>query len=195
MSSRTYMPYINGYMQHVERIYDWNQKVDEMRIAFIKEVHSYLPRWTKVPAIETPADYQRYHWYNFNDGLRIFYEERNEYTQAKLNNDKEEMVDALIDQFIVAIGEIRKCALSDNYEHIEFWEDKVNESLRTLSYELCVFLKTSRLIDACITEVLDALFTRFGDDAYIDSKNKFIKSKSYRKPNLSAILTVKHCCQ
>ena len=105
------------------------------------------------------------------------------------------MVDALIDQFIVAIGEIRKCALSDNYEHIEFWEDKVNESLRTLSYELCVFLKTSRLIDACITEVLDALFTRFGDDAYIDSKNKFIKSKSYRKPNLSAILTVKHCCQ
>lgn len=31
-------------------------------------------------------------------------------------------------------------------------------------------------------------FTRFGDDAYIDTNNKFIKSKSYRKPNLSAIL-------
>lgn len=205
MSSRTYMPYIDGAMQHVERIYDWNQKVDEMRIAFVKEVQSYLPRWTKVPVIETPADYQRYHWYNFNDGLRIFYEERNEYTQAKLNNDKEEMVDALIDQFIVAIGEIRKCALSDNYEHIAFWEDEANNAYGTVdgicfdiaearlaSDEPIAYADISKLSDdimnACITEVLDALFTRFGDDAYIDGNNKFIKSKSYRKPNLSSIL-------
>lgn len=31
----------------------------------------------------------------------------------------------------------------------------------------------------------------FWPDAYIDSNNKFIKSKSYRKPNLSSILTHK----
>lgn len=180
MSSRTYMPYIDGAIEHITRVYDWNQKVD-------------LIRWV------INMDY------NFNNWLLIYYEEKNEYTQAKLNNDKEEMVDALIDQFIVAIGEIRKCSLSDNYEHIEFWEDEANNAYGSLdgvcfdiaearlaSDEPIAYADISKLSDdimnACITEVLDALYSRFGDDAYIDSNNKFIKSKSYRKPNLSSIL-------
>lgn len=199
MSARTYMPFIEWAMTHVERVYSWNKRVDEMRIAYIKERELEPPRWV---LIESSDDYHKYKWYNFNDGLRMYYEERNEYTTAKLNNDKEEMVDAVIDQFVVAIWEIRKCALSDNYERIMFWEDEANNAYGTIdgicfdiaearfsSDEPVAYADVSKLgdeiLNACITEVLDALDTRFWDDAYIDENGKFIKSNSYRKPDLS----------
>lgn len=169
MSARTYMPYIDGAMIHIQRIYSWNAKVDEMRWITKRE-------------------------YDFNNGLKLFYEEKNEYTKAKIANDTEEMIDALVDQFVVAIGEIRKCALADDYENIDFWEDKANDAYGFIFIELTeVYQKEEpvsydyieELQDKCITEVIDALFTRFWYDAYIDENGKFIKSKSYRKPDLS----------
>lgn len=103
MSAKNYMPYIAGAMEHIQRIYEWNDRVDEMRG-------------------ETNRAY------NLNDGLRMYYEEKQEYTDAMLSGDKQEAVDAIIDQFVIAIGEIRKCALSDDYEKIEFWEKKAQEA-------------------------------------------------------------------
>ena len=32
MSAKNYMPYIEGAMEHIQRIYDFNQKIDEMRM-------------------------------------------------------------------------------------------------------------------------------------------------------------------
>ena len=58
----------------------------------------------------------------------MYYEERHEYTTARLAGDSLEAVDAIVDQFVVAIGEIRKCALSDDYEKIDFWEGKAQNT-------------------------------------------------------------------
>lgn len=190
-----YTPYIDWAMEYIQRIYSWNQRVDEMR-------DNKFPS-NKYPA-STPAWYlqQVLASYNFNNGLRLLYEEKNEYTKAKLANDKEEQVDALIDQFVVAIWEIRKCSLADDYQHIAFWEDEANNAYwwidsacfdiaekRLASDEPIAYTDVSSLWDSimnqAIKEVLDALFTRFWDDAYIDENGKFIKSKSYRKPDLS----------
>jgi hypothetical protein len=44
------------------------------------------------------------------------------------------------------------------------------------------------VVNQALTEVIDALFTRFWDDAYIDDNGKFIKSKSFREPDLSFLL-------
>ena len=44
------------------------------------------------------------------------------------------------------------------------------------------------ICDRILTEVIDKLFTRFGDDCYIDENNKFRKSSTYEKPNLSFLL-------
>ena len=184
-----YTPYIDWAMEYIEKIYSWNQRVDEMRV------------WNYPTPCGIEIFYQE-QWYNFNNGLRLLYEEKNEYTEAKLANDKEEMIDALIDQFIVAIWEIRKCSLADDYQHIDFWEDQANNAYgcidgacfdiaekRLPSDEPIAYTDISSLWDAimhkAITEVLDALDTRFGDDAYIDEFGKFIKSKSYRNPDLS----------
>lgn len=183
-----YTPYIDWAMEYVEKIYSWNQRVDEMRSIAISPIGWYNKD------------------YHFNNGLRLLYEEKNEYTEAKLSGDIEEQVDALIDQFVVAIWEIRKCSLSDSYEHIEFWEDEANYVYNYL-HRFCIDTSEKRLesisnpeipvsynevykiwneiMHKAIIEVIDALFTRFGDDAYIDESWKFIKSKSYRKPDLS----------
>lgn len=95
---------------------------------------------------------------------------------------------------MVAIGEIRKCALSEEYEHIEQWEEKANKAYADLLVE--VRWRTgyagdqapNQKKDQALTAVIDALFTRFGDDAYIDENGKFIKSKGYTKPDLSFLL-------
>jgi len=38
MSARNYMPFIEGAMSHIQRIYEWNEKVDEMRISALPDV-------------------------------------------------------------------------------------------------------------------------------------------------------------
>ena len=174
------MPYIEGAMEHIQRIYEWNAKVDEIRMKSLN-----------IPSIE---DYYTFWEYSYNNGLRNFYEERWEYTLARLVNDSLEAVDAIVDQFVVAIGEIRKCALADEYEKIDFWETKANEAYEYLLVELKWYtgytgdrgLQEKR--EKAITAVIDALFTRFWDDAYIDENGKFIKSKGYTKPDLSFLL-------
>lgn len=109
----------------------------------------------------------------------MYYEERGEHTLARLASDPLEAVDAIVDQFVVAIGEIRKCALSDNYEKIDFWEDKAdkaywylnkyiskhtrdqfNESGKELYSDEFYNLREERVQQA-LTAVIDALFTRF----------------------------------
>lgn len=136
----------------------------------------------------------------------MYLEERGEYTTARLAGDQLEAVDAIVDQFVVAIGEIRKCALADEYYKIDFWEAKANnaywdlenyisnhtrdqfkESGKELYSDDFCNLREERVQQA-LTEVIDALFTRFGDDAYIDENGKFIKSKGYTKPDLSFLL-------
>ena len=109
----------------------------------------------------------------------MYLEERGEYSAARLANDPLEAVDAIVDQFVVAIGEIRKCALSDDYEKIDFWEtraqtaywdldnyisnytrDQFKESGKQLYsdelYNLC-----EERVQQALTAVIDALFTRF----------------------------------
>lgn len=184
-----YTPYIDWAMKYIQRIYSWNQRVDEMRSIAISPIGWYNKD------------------YHFNNGLRLLYEEKNEYTEAKLADDKEEMVDALIDQFVVAIWEIRKCSLADDYQHIDFWEDEANNAygwIDSACFDIAEKILASdepiayanisslwdKLMSQAITEVLDALFTRFWDDAYIDEDWKFIKSKSYRKPDLSFLTKV-----
>lgn len=183
-----YTPYIEWAMEHIQRIYSWNEQVDFLRIENICTDRPY----STMELYETK-------WYDFNTWLRMYYEEKNEYTEAKLANDIEEQVDALIDQFIVAIGEIRKCSLADDYQHIDFWEDKSYESYSDLLHcingislvewsiwEEYVDEKNSYSIrDRAITEVLDALDTRFGADCYVNNEWKFVKSTDYRKPDLS----------
>jgi hypothetical protein len=97
-------------MTHVERVYSWNKRVDEMR--------------AKVLGIPSIEDYYTFGTYNLNNGLRMYYEERGEYTDAILTDKPLDAVDAIIDQFVVAIGEIRKCALGEEYQYIEQWEEK-----------------------------------------------------------------------
>lgn len=97
----------------------------------------------------------------------MYYEERGEYTTARLASDPLEAVDAIVDQFIVAIGEIRKCALSDEYEKIDFWETKANDAYDYLLVEMKWYtgytgdraLREKR--EDVIEAVIDALFTRF----------------------------------
>lgn len=185
------MPYIEGAMEHINNIYEWNKQVDEMR--------------AKALGISSIDDYYTFGTYNFKNGLRLYYEERGEYTTGKLEDNILDQVDALIDQFVVAVGEIRKCALADDYEHIEFWEDKARMAYDDLSRSIEDYIyhqyiedieadnikeypSISNLQQQALTEVIDALFTRFGDDAYIDENGKFIKSKSFREPNLSFLL-------
>ena len=192
MSARNYIPYIEGAIEHIQRIYEFNQKIDEMRM--------------KSLGIQSIEDYYTFWEYSFNNGLRMYLEERGEHTIARLANDPLEVVDAIVDQFVVAIGEIRKCALSDNYEKIDFWETKANEAY----WYLDVYIRKYTLdqldgseeeawldefydlheerVQQSLTAVIDALFTRFGDDAYIDENGKFIKSKGYTKPDLSFLL-------
>lgn len=170
-------------MTHVERVYSWNKQVDEMR--------------AKVLGIPSIDDYYTFGTYNFKNGLRLYYEERGEYTDAILTDKPLDAVDAIIDQFVVAIGEIRKCALGEEYQYIEQWEEKAIKAYFRLTYEIsdvaynftkdmCRDVRDLR--DQALTEVIDALFTRFGDDAYIDENGKFIKSKSFREPDLSFLL-------
>lgn len=174
------MPYIDGAMEHINNIYEWNKRVDEMR--------------AKVLGIPSIEDYYTFGTYNFKNGLRLYYEERGEYTDAILTDKPLDAVDAIIDQFVVAIGEIRKCALSDEYEKIDFWETKANEAYDYLLVEMKWYtgytgdraLREKR--EEAIEAVIDALFTRFGDDAYIDENGKFIKSKSFREPDLSFLV-------
>lgn len=178
MPARNYMPYIEGAMEHIQCIYDFNQKIDEMRM--------------KSLGFQSIEDYYIFWMYSFNNGLRMYLEERGEYTTARLANDPLEAVDAIVDQFVVAIGEIRKCALSDEYEKIDFWETKAIQAYDNL-YDTLWDIEDDIdwpkiLRDKALTAVIDALFTRFGDDAYIDENGKFIKSKGYTKPDLSFLL-------
>ncbi len=174
------MPFIEGAMEHIQRIYEFNQKIDEMRM--------------KSLGIQSIEDYYTFWEYSYNHGLRMYYEERGEYTTARLASDPLEAVDAIVDQFIVAIGEIRKCALSDEYEKIDFWETKANDAYDYLLVEMKWYtgytgdraLREKR--EDVIEAVIDALFTRFWDDAYINENGKFIKSKGYTKPDLSFLL-------
>lgn len=206
-----YTPYIDWAMEYIQKIYSWNQRVDEMRkdakkkdndntaSKLLDSVETYILENNVIRSLWVIS------WYNFNNWLKMYYEEKNEYTEAKLSWDIEEQVDALIDQFIVAIWEIRKCSLADDYQHIEFWEDEANNAYwridsvcfdiaekRFASDEPIAYTDISSLWDSimnqAIKEVLDALFTRFWDDAYIDASWKFIKSKSYRKPDLSFLI-------
>lgn len=167
MSANNYMPYIEWAMIHIQRIYTWNEKVDEMRGITKRE-------------------------YDFNQWLKLYYEERGEYTLARLASDPLEAVDAIVDQFVVAIGEIRKCALSDEYDKIDFWEDKAivaYDHLYDTFWDIDDSIDSAHIKrDKALTAVIDALFTRFGDDAYIDENGKFIKSKWYTKPDLSFLL-------
>ena len=192
MSAKNYMPYIDGAMEHIQRIYDFNQKIDEMRM--------------KSLGIQSIDDYYIFWEYSFNNGLRMYLEERGEYTTARLANDPLEAVDAIVDQFVVAIGEIRKCALSDDYEKIDFWETRAQTAYWDLDNYISNYtrdqfkesgkqLYSDELYNLCeervqksLTAVIDALFTRFWDDAYIDENGKFIKSKGYTKPDLSFLL-------
>lgn len=192
MSAKNYMPYIEGAMEHIQRIYDFNQKIDEMRM--------------KSLGIQSIEDYYKFWEYSFNNGLRMYLEERGEYTLARLANDSLEAVDAIVDQFVVAIGEIRKCALSDNYEKIDFWETKANEAYWDLDTYITTYTRNQLKVSGkelfsdeaynsfedrtqnALKAVIDALFTRFWDDAYIDENGKFIKSKGYTKPDLSFLL-------
>lgn len=174
------MPYIEGALEHINNIYEWNKRVDEMRM--------------KSLGIQSIDDYYTFGTYNFKNGLRMYYEERNEYTTARLAGDSLEAVDAIVDQFVVAIGEIRKCALGEEYQYIEQWEEKANKAYADLLVEVRWYtgytgdqaLHQKR--DQALTEVIDALFCRFWDDAYIDENGKFIKSKGYKKPDLSFLL-------
>ena len=170
MSAKNYMPYIDGAMEHIQRIYDFNQKIDEMRMKSlgIQSIDDYYEFMTN-----------DFNGYFFNNGLRMYYEERGEYSAALIANDPLEAVDAIVDQFVVAIGEIRKCALSDDYEKIDFWEtraqtaywdldnyisnytrDQFKESGKQLYsdelYNLC-----EERVQQALTVVIDALFTRF----------------------------------
>ena len=172
------MPYIEGAIEHIQRIYDFNQKIDDMRM--------------KSLGIQSIEDYYTFWEYSINSGLRMYYEERWEHTLARLANDSLEAVDAIVDQFVVAIGEIRKCALFDNYEKIDFWETKAIQAYDNL-YDTLWGIEgdidwPKILRDKALTAVIDALFTRFWDDAYIDENGKFIKSKGYTKPDLSFLL-------
>lgn len=109
----------------------------------------------------------------------MYYEERGEYATARLASDPLEAVDAIVDQFVVAIGEIRKCDLSDNYEKIDFWERKANEAYWDLDTYISNYtrdqlkesgkqLYSDEIYNLCedrvqqaLTTVIDALFTRF----------------------------------
>lgn len=174
------MPYIEDALEHINNIYEWNKQVDEMRM--------------KSLGIQSIEDYYAFWGYSYNHGLRMYYEERGEYTDAILTDKPLEAVDAIVDQFVVAIGEIRKCALGEEYQYIEQWEEKANKAYADLLVE--VRWRTGytgdqalhQKRDKALTEVIDALFTRFGDDAYIDENGKFIKSKGYTKPDLSFLL-------
>ncbi len=185
------MPFIEWAMDHIVRIYEWNKRVDEMRISAITDV---VEREALSIMSDRTEVYHIRRWYSFNNGARNYYEERNEYTTARLAGDSLEAVDAIVDQFVVAIGEIRKCALSNEYHKIDFWEEKANEAYEYLLVELKWYtgytgdrgLREKR--ENALTAVIDALFTRFGDDAYIDENGKFIKSKGYTKPDLSFLL-------
>lgn len=164
------MPYIEWAMEHVQRIYEWNAKVDEIRM--------------KSLGIQSIDEYYLFatldlNGYSYNNGLRNYYEERGEYTTARLASDSLEAVDAIVDQFVVAIGEIRKCALSDEYYKIDFWEAKANQAYWDLEiyvknhttdqlkasveqlhseeiYNLC-----EERVQQALKAVIDALFTRF----------------------------------
>ena len=192
------MPFIEGAMEHIQRIYEWNAKVDEMRMKSlgIQSIDDYYEFMTN-----------DFNGYFFNHGLRMYLEERHEYTTARLAGDNLEAVDAIVDQFVVAIGEIRKCALSDEYEKIDFWETKARVAYDDLGDWVKEFAFNKHItyykyLEDChgpapsptmfqqqaLTAVIDALFTRFGDDAYIDENGKFIKSKGYTKPDLSFLL-------
>lgn len=179
------MPYIEGAMEHIQRIYEWNERVDEMRMQSLV-----------IPSIK---DYYAFGDYDFKNGLRMYYEERGEFTTAMLQAKTLDAIDALVDQFVVAIGEIRKCALSESYEHIHGWEEKSLDAYSYLRYEISGIIYSKYNDDddtvdteliwdlrhKAITEVIDALFTRFWDDCYIDDNGKFKKSTDFQEPDLS----------
>ena len=180
MSAQTYMPYIPEMMEHIQRIYEWNERVDEMRMESLD-----------IPSIQ---DYYTFGNYDFQNGLRMYYEERGEYTTAMLQAKTLDAIDALVDQFVVAIWEIRKCALSEAYEHIEFWEARVKDAYWKItdliqSYNRASnieeMLANDELLQRCFREVIDKLFTRFGDDCYIDENGKFKKSTDFQEPDFS----------
>ena len=155
-------------MTHVERVYNWNKRVDEMR-AKVLEIPSLEDYYT---FMTNDCDY------SLKNGLRLYYEERGEYTDAILKDKPLDAVDAIIDQFVVAIGEIRKCALSEEYEKIDFWErraqvayDDLSRSIEDYIYHQYIedreadnikeYPSISNLQQQALTEVIDALFTRF----------------------------------
>lgn len=189
------MPYIEGAMDHVKEIYRWNEEVDMMRVAKIEKDRMRFFDSREI------HDSVSYHWevgYDFNAWLRLLYEERWEYTTGKLEDNLLDQVDALIDQFVVAVGEIRKCALADDYEHIAFWEDKATKAYRWMTeniYGYSVkagsniwFTMLDELINKCLTEVISKLFTRLGWDSYIDENGKFKKRSDFQEPDLSFLL-------
>ena len=170
MSAKNYMPYIDGAMEHIQRVYDFNQKIDEMRMKSlgIQSIDDYYEFMTN-----------DFNGYFFNNGLRMYYEERGEYSAALIAKDPLEVVDAIVDQFVVAIGEIRKCALSDNYDKIDFWEKKANEAYWDLDNYIVPYTRNqfkndgfdpftdeayslfNERVQKSLTAVIDALFTRF----------------------------------
>jgi hypothetical protein len=95
------------------------------------------------------------------------------------------MADALADQIVVCLGEIRKMmrygwgTMNDLLFFVGTMEDA------TIAMMMQFWADESEKI---MVEVVSKLFTRFWDDCYINEYNKFKKSSVYEKPDLSFLI-------
>lgn len=170
-------PY-KSVIENVTRIYEWNDRVDTLRAN--KAIQPFdLTSW-----------------------LKILNEERDELHKAQVEHNEIEEADALADIFVVCVWELRKLWLSlievqDLFN--DQWEIDLNgfrfAVIKTLwvnnmfVVSLCDAIRDldryfPKQKDHILTEVIDKLFTRFGDGCYVNESNKFIKSSDYIKPDL-----------
>lgn len=156
----------------IARIYEWNDRVDALRSSPVA--------------------------FNADQAWLLLKEEYEEEKEARKNWDIEEIADALADQFIIAIWELRKIGIKqwsfDLCTNKNPFIEKNAHAYFIVAQNAWYALSSVNhaqnwtICDRILTEVIDKLFTRFGDDCYIDENNKFRRSSTYEKPNLSFLL-------
>lgn len=206
-----YMPFIEWAMVHIQRIYEYWDKMDLLHnhiiieerrkyASYQDECQTYMSGILNNESIIQPIPYDMpKRTYCFNDWLRQYYSEWKKETDAQIDGNKKDLIEAIANKFIIAIIEIRKSDWLNSMDHIEHWSCFANNSYNLLSYEVLNTINKSLhvwddeiilsrdLVNKTLTEIIDCLFSMIWDDAVVKKDWTFIKSGLSRKPDLSFI--------
>jgi len=217
MKANEYMPFIDWAMSHIERIYDYQDKLyelgshirEEERRIYSKEYDDYMDKlrsdkwyefwfWLLPIAPKMPA--KRYH--EFYDQLNNYYFYKRQETKNRIDKNIEGFIEALAMQFIHTVWAIWDCSSCRDFKDADRWECLANNAYNILHYEIIKIFENSMkyeveyesiltgakaMLSRVLTEAIDSKFTWLEGDGHVDKYNRFIPNTKKRKPDLRFI--------